>query len=305
MSIADAAPTATGMDVTGPAGPQHTPASSGRWQSRGLRLVIILALAGLAVGTGYVLLQNNQAAPQNKPGGDFAGQAEVLKAGAKAWQSGTEGRLYWGDTLRAVAAVRLILDDSTRVDMEPGTIVVLSEAVLSDGRLVLQQESGRLTVDTNNPLFRLEAPALALTVPHARYRVDVGSGGDTFVQTEQGVVYGQSSSQSDAKSDAVPIAAGESMRTGVAQRLAAQQQASDAILLPAPPPPLPRTPTPTPTATPTPKPAQQIHTIAKGDTLFDLATQYDTTVDAIIKANKLDNPNMLFIGQQLVIPTSK
>ena len=45
------------------------------------------------------------------------------------------------------------------------------------------------------------------------------------------------------------------------------------------------------------------HTVAWGDTLFSLAQQYDTTVDAICRANKLVDPTHIFVGQRLTIPT--
>jgi len=44
------------------------------------------------------------------------------------------------------------------------------------------------------------------------------------------------------------------------------------------------------------------HTIVAGDTFFKLAQQYNTTVDAIQRANPNVNPNNLIIGQTLCIP---
>lgn len=43
------------------------------------------------------------------------------------------------------------------------------------------------------------------------------------------------------------------------------------------------------------------YTVKKGDSLYSIARVYDTTVDAIIKLNKLTS-NLLSIGQQLLIP---
>lgn len=53
------------------------------------------------------------------------------------------------------------------------------------------------------------------------------------------------------------------------------------------------------TATPA---GAQTYTVRSGDTLFDIAQRFNTTVSAIVQANNLANPNALRIGQQLVIP---
>jgi LysM repeat protein len=66
-----------------------------------------------------------------------------------------------------------------------------------------------------------------------------------------------------------------------------------------------------PTATPTfgsggaatPIPAgSRVHTVAQGETLFRIATQYNVTIAAIAQANGLTNTSLIFVGQQLVIP---
>ncbi|API92282.1 MULTISPECIES: glycoside hydrolase family 18 protein [Virgibacillus] len=46
----------------------------------------------------------------------------------------------------------------------------------------------------------------------------------------------------------------------------------------------------------------QIHVVTAGDTLFEIATTYSTSTQAIINANELDAPNNLVVGQALVIP---
>ncbi|ERJ13841.1 glycosyl hydrolase family 18 protein [Haloplasma contractile] len=46
----------------------------------------------------------------------------------------------------------------------------------------------------------------------------------------------------------------------------------------------------------------QIHIVEKGDTVYELAQFYNTTVSDIIRANKLENPSQLVVGQTLVIP---
>jgi LysM repeat protein len=85
-----------------------------------------------------------------------------------------------------------------------------------------------------------------------------------------------------------------------------------------------QTPAPTdtsaPTATHTPIPSQTpapsstlaptspvsstpfIYVVQPGDTLYDIALQFGTTVDAIMEANGLEN-SQLHVGQQLIIPS--
>ncbi|MCU0465807.1 MAG: LysM peptidoglycan-binding domain-containing protein [Anaerolineae bacterium] len=59
----------------------------------------------------------------------------------------------------------------------------------------------------------------------------------------------------------------------------------------------------TPTATPTGIPTGfTSYTVQAGDTLFSIAQRNGTTVQAIVDANELENPNALRIGQTLLIP---
>lgn len=46
----------------------------------------------------------------------------------------------------------------------------------------------------------------------------------------------------------------------------------------------------------------QIHVVQQNQTLFEIAQTYGTTVDDIIKANEIPNPNNLVVGQTLVVP---
>jgi LysM repeat protein len=45
-----------------------------------------------------------------------------------------------------------------------------------------------------------------------------------------------------------------------------------------------------------------IHTVTWGDTMFSIARQYGTTVDAIASANGLADPTRIYVGQRLIIP---
>ena len=43
--------------------------------------------------------------------------------------------------------------------------------------------------------------------------------------------------------------------------------------------------------------------VQPGDTLSELAQRYGTSVEAIAQANGIANPNLIFAGQRLSIPT--
>ncbi|HXF63905.1 MAG TPA: LysM peptidoglycan-binding domain-containing protein [Caldilineaceae bacterium] len=45
-----------------------------------------------------------------------------------------------------------------------------------------------------------------------------------------------------------------------------------------------------------------IHVVRPGEGVLDIAAQYGVSADAIVEANNLVNPNMLRIGQELIIP---
>ena len=63
-----------------------------------------------------------------------------------------------------------------------------------------------------------------------------------------------------------------------------------------------------PTATPIPpnlpRGTKLDYTVASGDSLGAIADKFNSTIDAIIEENSLDNPNALFVGQVLIIPVN-
>lgn len=50
------------------------------------------------------------------------------------------------------------------------------------------------------------------------------------------------------------------------------------------------------------KPYMTIYIVQKGDTLWKIAKRYNVTLDAIIKANNIANPDLIYPGQRLIIP---
>ena len=59
---------------------------------------------------------------------------------------------------------------------------------------------------------------------------------------------------------------------------------------------------PTPNATPPPFDIPTSHIVQSGDTLSGIASNYGVNVDAILAANELLDPNILSIGQEVILP---
>ncbi len=88
---------------------------------------------------------------------------------------------------------------------------------------------------------------------------------------------------------------------------------SPACILPTPIPPTPAPPTatipgqPSPvpgvaTLTPTPVPSGRSYVVQEGDTLFGISTRFGSKVTAIAQANNITNVNLIYVGQNLIIP---
>lgn len=50
------------------------------------------------------------------------------------------------------------------------------------------------------------------------------------------------------------------------------------------------------------QPGPRIHVVQRGETMYRIARYYGTTVQAIAAANGIVNPNLIYVGQRLVIP---
>jgi spore coat assembly protein SafA len=46
----------------------------------------------------------------------------------------------------------------------------------------------------------------------------------------------------------------------------------------------------------------RIYIVQRGDTLWKIAKRYNTTIDAIVRANNIKNPDLIVPGQKLIIP---
>lgn len=62
------------------------------------------------------------------------------------------------------------------------------------------------------------------------------------------------------------------------------------------------TPSPTPVSTPTPAPTPRTYVVEAGDNLTQIARRFDTTVDALVEANDIEDPDLIHPGQELTIP---
>jgi len=76
-------------------------------------------------------------------------------------------------------------------------------------------------------------------------------------------------------------------------------QAFEAVIatpIPAP------TPTHTPIPRPTPTPTVTVYVVQPGDTLSAIATRFNVTLDDLVAANRIVNPDALQVGQEITIP---
>jgi LysM repeat protein len=48
---------------------------------------------------------------------------------------------------------------------------------------------------------------------------------------------------------------------------------------------------------------EQTYTIMPGDTLTKIAAKFNTTVECLVKANNISNPDLIIAGQTLKIPS--
>jgi len=71
---------------------------------------------------------------------------------------------------------------------------------------------------------------------------------------------------------------------------------------PAMTPPPPPTRPPMPTVRPTPSPEVISYAVRAGDTLAKIATRFGVTLEQIVEANDIEDPNLIEVGQVLIIP---
>jgi len=44
--------------------------------------------------------------------------------------------------------------------------------------------------------------------------------------------------------------------------------------------------------------------VRPGDTLYSIAYRFNTTIEILLKFNPIQNPNLIYVGQRLIIPQS-
>lgn len=59
-----------------------------------------------------------------------------------------------------------------------------------------------------------------------------------------------------------------------------------------------------PAEEPAPEPEDERYEVQSGDTLSRIANEHDVTIEALVEANELEDPDVLLEGQELVIPAS-
>ena len=64
------------------------------------------------------------------------------------------------------------------------------------------------------------------------------------------------------------------------------------------------TPSPQPSPQPVPQPTETTYTVVAGDTLSGIASRYGTTYQELARINNIANPNLIYVGQVIKIPTS-
>ncbi len=102
----------------------------------------------------------------------------------------------------------------------------------------------------------------------------------------------------------------EQRRPDLAELLAAQTPPAPVVLIVTPTaPPAPPTAVPAQVVTPAPTPPSansdpQVYIVQPGDSLFGIAVQFGVSMDALMEANNISDPDRIFSGQRLIIPGS-
>ncbi len=99
---------------------------------------------------------------------------------------------------------------------------------------------------------------------------------------------------------ATPTASPPAFPTPAAATVAACPCATPGAATPAPVAASPATPAPVATAAA--DASARRYVVAPGDTLALLARRFGTTVPALVAANDLDSPDLILVGQELLIP---
>jgi len=254
-------------------------------------LVIALLLVPLALVARWGMTYYPVATPE-VPVGTVSGAAEVRPANANAWSAvHSSVFLHAGDTVRASGEATLTFPEGSVVRLSPGAEVAITTYAADEQRLTLRLLAGAVEVQTGNPRFRLDTPSLTAGPQSAIFRAEVRPGEETYLATDQGSV------QVQAEGRELAVEEGNELRVSPQRSPLVRSQHP-----PTPTPVIVRVPTPTPTLAPTAAPTKRIHVVVRGDTLSEIALKYNTTVDAIMKANNLDSSHILSIGQTLIIP---
>jgi LysM repeat protein len=253
-------------------------------------LVVALLLVPLALVTRWGATY--PAATPEALVGTVSGAAEVRAVNANDWLAvHSSVFLHAGDTVRATGEATLTFPEGSTVRLSPGAEVEITTYAADEQRLTLRLLAGAVEVQTGNPRFRLDTPSLAAGPQSAIFRAEVRPGEETYLATDQGSV------QVQAEGRELSVEEGNELRVSPQRSPLVRSQYP-----PTPTPIIARVLTPTPTLAPTAAPTKRIHVVASGDTLSEIALKYNTTVEAIVKANNLESSHILRVGQTLIIP---
>lgn len=116
------------------------------------------------------------------------------------------------------------------------------------------------------------------------------------------------SPQESPEASPVPGETVVSVVTPVSQTPEAEPTADEGTAVVEPPAEPTAEPTSMPTPTSRPSSGGQdgyvVHVVQRGETLYSIARKYGTTYQAIVRANNIQNPSVIYVGQRINVPTS-
>ena len=172
------------------------------------------------------------------------------------------------------------------------------DKLTSSGVLGTVRSSNQFSEGLRLPVS-LSAVALGVAVLAIVALLALGSTGPLMQRLTEGIgVAGQAQAMETATVAAAAIATATPSPTPPMAPTYTPTPTPTATATPSPPFTPTATPTPAPTATPTPV----TYIVQRGDYLSAIAGEYGVTVEDLVEANGITDPNRISVGQVLVIP---